>query len=172
MNGVKRLKFSSAHMARDIPNIKFTYSGSVKRPKSKKATMPLPSRCQKVSFSFFPSDFSSCSLQGESVPSCRFPLLLRSLEQKTINKTNQNVGTSVERVFFLFEISNLFSHYIYRRGKWPAARPGRNLPPGKSRYPLYRRLGGRQDRSGWAENLVPTGIRSRTVQPAVSCYTD
>jgi len=26
-------------------------------------------------------------------------------------------------------------------GKWPAARLGRTLPPGKTRYPLYRRLG-------------------------------
>ena len=39
-------------------------------------------------------------------------------------------------------------------------------------YPLYRRLGGLQGRSGRAENVVPTGIRSRTVQPVVSRYTD
>ena len=57
-------------------------------------------------------------------------------------------------------------------GEWSAARPGRTLPPGKSRYPFYRRLGGPQVRSGRAENLVPTGIRSRTVQPVVSRYTD
>ena len=57
-------------------------------------------------------------------------------------------------------------------GEWSAARPGRTLPPGKTRYPFYRRLGGPQDRSGRAENLVPTGIRSRTVQPVVSRYTD
>ena len=50
-------------------------------------------------------------------------------------------------------------------GEWSAARPGRNLPPGKTRYPFYRRLGGPQGRSEWAENLFPTGIRSRTVQP-------
>jgi len=53
-----------------------------------------------------------------------------------------------------------------------AARPGCTLPPGKSRYPFYRRLGGPQGRSGRAENVVPTGIRSRTVQPVVSRYTD
>jgi len=45
-------------------------------------------------------------------------------------------------------------------GEWSAPRPGCPLPPGKTRYPLYRRLGGPQGRSGWAENLVPTGIRS------------
>ena len=38
------------------------------------------------------------------------------------------------------------------------------LPPGKTQYPLYSSLGGSQGRSGLAKNLVPTGIRSRTVQ--------
>ena len=53
-------------------------------------------------------------------------------------------------------------------GEWSAARPGHTLPPGKTRFPLYRRLGGPQGRFGKAGNLVPTGIRSRTVQPVVS----
>jgi len=57
-------------------------------------------------------------------------------------------------------------------GESSAARPSRTLPPGKTRYPFYRRLGGSQGRSGWAENFVPTVIRSRTVQPVVSRYTD
>ena len=57
-------------------------------------------------------------------------------------------------------------------GEWSAARPGRTSPTGKTRYPFYRRLGGFQSRSGRAENLVPTGIRSQTVQPVVSHYTD
>ena len=57
-------------------------------------------------------------------------------------------------------------------GEWSAARPGRNLPPGKTRYPFYRRLGWPQGRSGRAENLVLTGIRSRTVHSVVSRYTD
>ena len=57
-------------------------------------------------------------------------------------------------------------------GEWSAARPGRTLPPWKTRYPFYRRLGGPQGPSGRAENLVPTGIRSWTVQPVVSRYTD
>ena len=57
-------------------------------------------------------------------------------------------------------------------GEWLAARPGRTLPPGMTRYPFYRRLGVPQGRSGQAKNLVPTGIRSRTVQSVVSPYTD
>ena len=48
-------------------------------------------------------------------------------------------------------------------GEWSAARPGRTLPPEKTRYPFYRSLGGPQGRSGRVENLVPIGIRSRTV---------
>ena len=56
-------------------------------------------------------------------------------------------------------------------GEWSAARPGRTLPLGKTRYPFYRRLGGPQGRSGRAENLIPTAIRSQTVQPvAQSLY--
>jgi len=57
-------------------------------------------------------------------------------------------------------------------GECSAARPGRTLPPEKTRYPLYRRLGGPKGLSGQAKNFVPTGIRSRTVQPVVSPYTD
>jgi len=57
-------------------------------------------------------------------------------------------------------------------GEWSAARPSRTLPPGKTRYLFYKRLGGPQGRSGRAENLVPTGIRPRTAQPVVSRYTD
>ena len=43
-------------------------------------------------------------------------------------------------------------------GEGSASRPGRFLPPGKTRYPLYRRLGGPQGRSG--QVLASTGIRS------------
>jgi len=49
---------------------------------------------------------------------------------------------------------------------------GQPLPLGKTRYPFYRRLGGPQGRSGRAENRVPTGIRSRTLQLVVSRYID
>jgi len=53
-------------------------------------------------------------------------------------------------------------------GEWSAARSGRTVPSGKTRYPFYRRLGGPQGRSGRTENLVLTGIRSRTFQPVFS----
>jgi hypothetical protein len=47
------------------------------------------------------------------------------------------------------------------RGEGSASRPGRFLPPGKTRYPLYRRLRGPQGRSGQVRKISPpTGIRS------------
>jgi len=52
-----------------------------------------------------------------------------------------------------------------RRGEWSTARPGRTLPPGKDPVPILQE-------AGRAENLVPTGFRSRTVQLLVSRCTD
>jgi len=40
-------------------------------------------------------------------------------------------------------------------GEWSAARPGRTLPSGRTRYPFYRRLGGPQGRSERKEKLPP-----------------
>jgi len=57
-------------------------------------------------------------------------------------------------------------------GEWSAARPGRSLPLGNTWYQFYRKLGGPQGRSGRAEILVSTGIRSRTVQPVVGRYAE
>ena len=47
------------------------------------------------------------------------------------------------------------------------------LPTGKTRYALYRRLGGLQGRSGRARKTSPTpGFDARIVQPVASRYTD
>jgi hypothetical protein len=57
-------------------------------------------------------------------------------------------------------------------GKGSASRPGRSLPPGKTRYPLYRRLCGPQDRSGQVRKISPPpGFDPRTFQPVASHYT-
>jgi len=46
------------------------------------------------------------------------------------------------------------------------------LPPGKTRYPLYRRLGGPQGRCGRVQKICPPlGIDPQTVQPVASLYT-
>jgi hypothetical protein len=39
--------------------------------------------------------------------------------------------------------------------EWSAARPGRSVSMGKTRYPLYRRLGGPQGRSGQVRKISP-----------------
>jgi len=47
------------------------------------------------------------------------------------------------------------------------------LPPGKTRYPLYRRLGGYQGRSGLLRKIsLPLGFDPRTVHPVGSRSTD
>jgi len=51
--------------------------------------------------------------------------------------------------------------------------PPSALPPGKTRYPLYRRLGGPQGRSGLVRKISPPlGFDPQTVQPVASRHTD
>ena len=57
-------------------------------------------------------------------------------------------------------------------GEGSASRPCRSLPPGNTRYPLYRSLGGPQDRSGQVRKISPPpGFDPQTVQPVASRYT-
>jgi hypothetical protein len=47
------------------------------------------------------------------------------------------------------------------------------LPPGKTRYTLFRRLGRTQVRSGRVRKILPLpGFDVRTVQPVASRYTN
>ena len=70
-------------------------------------------------------------------------------------------------------IALLFLDHGSRRGWGVSVTPGRFLPPGKTRYPLYRRLGGPQGRSGHVRKISPPpGFDPRTVQPVASRYTD
>jgi len=58
-------------------------------------------------------------------------------------------------------------------GEESASRPSRSLPPEKTQYPLYRRLGGTQGQSGQAWKISPPpGFDPRTIQPIASHYTD
>ena len=60
-------------------------------------------------------------------------------------------------------------------GEGSASRPGRSLPQGKTRYPLYRRLGGPQGWCGEVRKISPpTGIRSpgRTARSSVPIPTE
>ena len=63
-------------------------------------------------------------------------------------------------------IALLFHDHGTRLGKRSESHPGRFLPPEKTRYQLYRRLGGPQGRSGQVRKISPPlGLDSRTVQP-------
>jgi hypothetical protein len=58
-------------------------------------------------------------------------------------------------------------------GKGSMSRSGRFLPPAKTRYPLYRRLGGPQGRSGQVRKISPPpGFHPQTIQPVASRCTD
>jgi len=66
----------------------------------------------------------------------------------------------------------LFHYHGTRRGWVVSSTPRPHFTPGKDPVPILQEAGWPQCRSGRAENLVPTGIRFRTVQPVVSRYTD
>ena len=56
-------------------------------------------------------------------------------------------------------------------GEVSASRPARSLPPGETRYPLYRRVGGLQDGSGQVRKISPPpAFDPRTYQPVASRY--
>jgi len=56
--------------------------------------------------------------------------------------------------------------------EWSTPRTGRFLP-GRNRYPLYRRLGGPQSRSGRGLKVSPPPeFYLRTAHPVESSYTD
>ena len=58
-------------------------------------------------------------------------------------------------------IALLFLDHGTSRGEGSASRPGRSLPQGNTRYPLYRRLGGPQGLSEQVQKISPlTGIWS------------
>jgi hypothetical protein len=67
--------------------------------------------------------------------------------QSLRNNSSAEVKNSVE--------STLFLTSALEGGEVSASRPGRTLPPGKTRYPLYRRLGGHQGRSGRVRKISP-----------------
>jgi hypothetical protein len=57
-------------------------------------------------------------------------------------------------------------------GEGSASLPGCSLPAGKTRYPLYRRLGETHRWSGQVQKILPPpGFDPQTVQPVASRYT-
>ena len=87
------------------------------------------------------------------------PLIGWKFEGKVTHVQALRVFTGLTAHTVCRGIALLFLYHGTRRAYWWASRPGRSLPPGKTRYPLYGMLGETQ---AWrdTENLVPTGIRS------------
>jgi len=93
---------------------------------------------------------------------CTLVQALRLCSGRTAHKGNRGIAL-------------LFLEHGTRRGEGSGSRPGRSLPPGKTRYPLYGRLGGPQGRSGQVRKISPPpppGFDPRTDQPVASRYTD
>jgi hypothetical protein len=124
--------------------------------------MMKPLRCVETSR-------SDCSLVQGHVPiekkskskvNCTLVQALRLCTRRTAHRGSRGIGLP-------------FLDHGNRRGWGVSLTPGRSLPPGNTRYPLYRRLGGPQGRSGQVRKVsTPPGFDPRTVQPVASRYTD
>ena len=88
-------------------------------------------------------------LQLCSADSKRFEfLILFSRQVSPFHRPRRSLGRVEVQLYSILDLCT-------RRGEGSASRPGSNLPPGKTRYPLYRRLGGPQGRSGLVRKISP-----------------
>jgi len=102
------------------------------------------------------------------VPSFRFCTKANSETVQARGKSNGPRRPSGGVEVWLYSFFNLGAKWC----GWSTSRPGR-LTPGNPRFPLYRRLGGPQGRSGRVRKIsLPSGFDPRTVQPLASRYTD
>ena len=76
-------------------------------------------------------------------------------------------------IHFMRTANFLYLCNIQRGGDGSTPLPRRPLTSGKIRYPLYRRLGGPQGRSGQVRKISPQLVFDRrTFKPVASRYTD
>ena len=105
-------------------------------------------------------DRALCSGSNVKVKKCTLAQALRLCTGRTAHRGSRGIAL-------------LFLTTALEGGEGSESRPGRSLPQGNTRYPLYRRLGGPQDRSGQVRKISsPLGFDPRTVQPVASRYTD
>jgi hypothetical protein len=112
--------------------------------------------------------------QGSRDPGFRYPWL-RQTEKKLWKRVRQfHPFYRPRRPLGRVEVALLcFYTSALERGEESASHPDRFLPQGKTPYPLYRRLGWPQGRSGQVRKISPPpGFDPRTVQPLASRYTD
>jgi hypothetical protein len=88
------------------------------------------------------------SLQCKEKVNCTLVQALRLCRGRTVHRGSRGIAL-------------LFHDYSTRRGWGVSVTPRQLFTPGKTRYPLWRRLGGPQGRSGQVRKISPpTGIRS------------
>jgi hypothetical protein len=105
--------------------------------------------------------------------------MLENAKYTTLKAENTNLDGKV-KVKFILEQATKAQRYSYTlpltsalNGVGGQRHASAALPLGKKRYPLYRRLGGTQGRSGRMRTILPPpGIDFRTIQPVASFYTD
>jgi len=96
--------------------------------------------------------------------------LVITLRIKVKVKVTLEQATKAQREVEVYLYS--FFNFVARWGGGQRHAPAALLP-GKTRYPLYRRGGGPQDRAGRVRKISPTpGFNPRIVQPVASRYTD
>ena len=72
-----------------------------------------------------------------------------------------------------FSLEEAMKASVLDGGGWSTPRPGCFTPGKETWYPLCRRLGGPQGRSGRVRKIShPPAFDPRTVQPVASRYTD
>ena len=104
---------------------------------------------------------------GGSITVHIYTLTIHKGKKVKCSRYRPGVGQRVGR-----GIALLFHDRSTRRWWVVCSTPRPHFTPGKDPVPILQEAGWTPNRSGQAENLVPTGIRSRTVQSVVSRYTD
>jgi hypothetical protein len=94
-----------------------------------------------------------------------------------IHNTTSKVNFSLEKDMKAQRGSRGKLYSFFNPGTWWGwvvnSMPGRFTPGKETRYPLFRRPGGPQGRSGQVRKISPPpGFDPRTVLPAASRYTD
>ena len=117
-------------------------------------------------------DFIGCVKRKVSGPKCIISLIkVKNVKCTLVQAVRLCTGRTAHRGSR--GIALLFLYHGTRRGEGSASRPGRSLSPGKTRYPLCRRVGGHLGRSGKVrKNSLPPGFDPQTVHPVASRYTD
>jgi hypothetical protein len=108
-----------------------------------------------------PINYPVDTFETSSYPSTKFPMKQRwklwtlvmvkfKFSLEVVTKSQRGVQV------YIYSFFNLSTRWVGGQRHAPAP-----LPPGKTRYPLHRRLGGPQGRSGRVRQISPpTGIRS------------